>query len=61
MLLHLVEPESSRTLCCKVYIIKRIGVVFKWFYPTSAFRENNLCESVVFTHVVLVEAVFIEV
>ena len=33
MLLYLVEPESSRTVYCKVY--KRIGVVFK-------FRENNL-------------------
>ena len=27
MLLYVVEQESSRTLCCKVY--KRIGVVFR--------------------------------
>ena len=31
------------------------------FAPRSAFRENYPCESVVFTHVILAEAVFIEV
>ena len=35
MLLYLVE--SSRTLCWKVY--KRIGVVFKWFFP-EVFLEG---------------------
>ena len=43
MLLYLVRPESSRTFCCKVY--KRIGVVFRWFFP------GVFCESVVFTEV----------
>ena len=41
MLLYSVEPESSRSLCCKVHVYKRIGVVFKWFFP-GVFRENNL-------------------
>ena len=40
MLLYLVEPESSRTLCCKVYI-KQIGVVFRWFFSQECL-ENNL-------------------
>ena len=39
MLLYLVEPESSRILCCKVY--KRIGVVFRWF-SSQECCENNL-------------------
>ena len=43
MFLYLVRPESSRILCCKVY--KRIGVVFRWFFP------GVFCESVVFTEV----------
>ena len=43
MLLYLIRPESSRTFCCKAY--KRIGVVFKWFFP------GVFCESVVFTEV----------
>ena len=37
MLLYLVEPESSRTFCCKVY--KRIGEVFKWFFPKSVLER----------------------
>ena len=56
MFLYLVQPESSRTFCCKVY--KRIGVVFRWFFP------GVFCESVVFTEVrrrscVLAETVII--
>ena len=47
MLLCLVEPESSRILCCKVY--KRIGVVFRFFFP-GVFREQSR-DSVVFTEV----------
>ena len=43
MFLYLEVPESSRTFCCKVY--KRIGVVFRWFFP------GVFCESVVFTEV----------
>ena len=43
MFLYLVRPESSRIFCCKVY--KRIGVVFRWFFP------GVFCESVVFTEV----------
>ena len=43
MFLYLVRPESSRTFRCKVY--KRIGVVFRWFFP------GVFCESVVFTEV----------
>ena len=41
MLLYLVEPESSRTLCCKVY--KLICVTFK----RSVFRTDDL---EVYTH-----------
>ena len=56
MFLYLVRPESSRIFCCKVY--KRIGVVFRWFFP------GVFCESVVFTEVqrrsrMLAEAVII--
>ena len=40
MLLYLVEPESSRILCCKEY--KRIGVVFRRFFFTQECLENNL-------------------
>ena len=47
MILYLVEPESSRTLCCKVY--KRIDVVLRWFFP-GVLRELSR-ESVVFTEV----------
>ena len=43
MFLYLEVPESSRTFCCKVY--KRIGVVFRWFFPGVFY------ESVVFTEV----------
>ena len=38
MLLYLVEPESSRTLCYKVY--KRIGVVFRWFFPGDCLERD---------------------
>ena len=48
MLLYLVELESSRILCCKVY--KRIGVVFRWFYFPGVFREESR-DSLVFTEV----------
>ena len=37
MLLYLVQPESSRIFCSKVY--KRIGVVFRWFYFPGVLRE----------------------
>ena len=47
MSLNLVEPESSRILCCKVY--KRIGVAFRWFFPEECFKREQSCESVVFT------------
>ena len=43
MFLYLVRPESSRIFRYKVY--KRIGVVFRWFFP------GVFCESVVFTEV----------
>ena len=53
MLPYLVEPESSRTICCKVY--KRIVVVLGGFipevfevFPRSVYRELSR-ESVVFT------------
>ena len=36
MLLYLVQPESSRIFCCKIY--KRIGVVFRWFYFPGVLR-----------------------
>ena len=37
LLLYLVQPESSRIFCCKVY--KLIGVVFRRFlFPRSVER-----------------------
>ena len=56
MFLYLVVLESSRIFRCRVY--KRIGVVFRWFFP------GVFCESVVSTEVrrrlrVLAEAVII--
>ena len=38
MLLYLVKPGSSRTLCCKVY--KQIGVVFRCFFPKSVLERT---------------------
>ena len=38
MLLYLVEPESSRTLCCKVY--KPVAVVFKCFFQRSVLEST---------------------
>ena len=37
MLLYLVEPESSRTLCCKVY--KWIDVVSRRVFYRECFEE----------------------
>ena len=52
MLLYLVEPESSRTLCCKVY--KWIDVVFRRVFYRECFEECFISEEVrgyVFTEV----------
>ena len=40
MFLYLVQAESSRILCCKVY--KGIGVVFRWFYPRSVWASSEV-------------------
>ena len=52
MMLYLVEPESSRTLCCKVY--KWIDVVFRGVFYRECFEECFISEEVreyVFTEV----------
>ena len=52
MLLYLVEPESSRTLCCKVD--KWIDVGFRGVFYGECFEECSISEEVreyVFTKV----------
>ena len=52
MLLYLVEPENSRTLCCKVD--KWIDVVFRGVFYRECFEECSISEEVheyVFTEV----------
>ena len=52
MLLYLVEPESSRTLCSKVY--RWIDVVFRGVFYGECFEECPISEEVreyVFTEV----------
>ena len=52
MLLYLVEPESSRTLYCKVY--KWIDVVFRGVFYRECLEECSISEEVreyVFTEV----------
>ena len=44
MLLYLVEPESSRTLCCKVD--KWIDVVFRGVFYRECFEECSISEEV---------------